>query len=64
MYKLMDLQAKTALIVPLDDEGEPTGSQTEVDVALLQVGDCLKVLPGSTIPVRTVCCWTLRCKAT
>ena len=50
MYKLMDLQAKTALIVPLDDSGEPTANETEVDVALLKMGDCLKVLPGSTIP--------------
>jgi len=44
--KLMSLQPPSAILCP---EG-PGGSEREVEVELLQVGDILRVLPGSKIP--------------
>ena len=46
LTKLIELQSKTALLVDPKD-----GSDEEIDVALVQRGDLIKVLPGSKVPV-------------
>eukprot|EP00047_Mylnosiga_fluctuans_P013846 m.33717 g.33717 ORF g.33717 m.33717 type:complete len:1039 (+) comp5137_c0_seq1:1169-4285(+) len=53
LYKLMDLQAKTATIVTIAAVlGEVAILTEEIqDIALVQTGDLLKVLPGSRVPV-------------
>lgn len=46
LTKLIELQSNTALLVDPKD-----GSHVEIDVALVQRGDLIKVLPGSKVPV-------------
>lgn len=46
LTKLIELQANTAILVDPKD-----GTEKEIDVALLQRGDLLKVIPGSKVPV-------------
>ncbi len=49
--RLMGLQAKTACVVDLDENGQPTGSQREILVTMVQVGDAIRVRPGEKVPV-------------
>lgn len=49
LFKLLDLQAKTTLVVTMDEDGKVTGSEKEIDTALLKLGDIVKVLPGTTV---------------
>jgi len=46
---LMSLQAKTAILVKLDERGGVLSEQ-QIDIELLQRGDVLKVLPGAKMP--------------
>jgi Cu+-exporting ATPase len=46
---LMSLQAKTAILVRLDERGGVLSEQ-QIDIELLQRGDVLKVLPGAKMP--------------
>ena len=49
LYKLLDLQAKTALVVEMNADGTFNGGEKEIDSALLKLGDVVKVLPGTTV---------------
>jgi P-type Cu+ transporter len=51
LFKLLDLQPKTALVVELSAEGKVSGTEREIDTALLKMGDVVKVLPGMTVSV-------------
>ena len=46
--KLMGLAASEATVVTLSEEGSVL-SEEQVDAALVQRGDCLKVLSGSKV---------------
>ncbi len=47
--KLVELQAKTAVLIEYDEKGNETGEK-EISVDLIQKGDVLKVYPGAKIP--------------
>ncbi|OLS20386.1 MAG: Copper-exporting P-type ATPase A [Candidatus Heimdallarchaeota archaeon LC_2] len=47
--KLLSLQAKSAIVLSLDDKGKVI-EETEVPLELIQKGDVLKVYPGEKIP--------------
>lgn len=53
----MALQANTALLVEASTKGateawmDEAASTTEVEVELLKIGDTVKVLPGTKVPV-------------
>eukprot|EP01125_Pyxidicula_operculata_P020306 TRINITY_DN7492_c0_g1_i1.p1 TRINITY_DN7492_c0_g1~~TRINITY_DN7492_c0_g1_i1.p1 ORF type:complete len:898 (-),score=199.44 TRINITY_DN7492_c0_g1_i1:97-2790(-) len=49
IQKLMNLRAKTAILVTLDSNQKVSNEQ-EVEVDLIQYGDILKVVPGSSVP--------------
>jgi Cu+-exporting ATPase len=50
LYKLLDLQAKTALLCEVAADGTVLeSSEREIDPALLKAGDVVKVLPGTTV---------------
>lgn len=46
----MSLQAKSVILVRLDERGGVLSEQ-QIDIELLQRGDVLKVLPGAKMPV-------------
>ncbi len=48
--QLLELQAKTAHVVQLNENGE-VASEKEVPADLVQVGDIVKVYPGEKVPV-------------
>jgi P-type Cu+ transporter len=54
LAKLAGMQPQQAIRVSLDKSGNPimnaTG-ETTVDASCLQVGDCIKVMPGGAVPV-------------
>ncbi len=47
--KLLSLQAKSAILLTLDEKGEVVGEE-EISADLIQKGDILKVYPGEKIP--------------
>ena len=49
LRKLMELQASSAILVVTDANGE-VKEEKEIPIELVQVGDTLKVLPGSKVP--------------
>jgi P-type Cu+ transporter len=49
--RLMGLQAKTARIVELDQDGQPTGTERDIPVTMVRVGDALRIRPGEKVPV-------------
>ncbi|KAJ1562241.1 hypothetical protein HK096_000651 [Nowakowskiella sp. JEL0078] len=51
ILKLIELQPDTATLVHLDqDDPDCVGNESKIKVGLLQVGDIVKVTPGSRIP--------------